>query len=83
MSPHAEFAIELPYEVVRKIALMAADIVEERPRWAPIEGVADYVGCSVRQVRGMREKGLPASRLGRRLVFDLREVDRFLEGRRS
>ncbi len=77
------FAIELPDDVVRRIAVLAADVIDERPRWSGIEGVAEYLGCSVRQVRGLRERGLPASRLGRRLIFDLREVDRFLESGRA
>lgn len=33
----------------------------------------------VRYVRQLREKGLPAKPLGKRLLFDLREVDAWLE----
>ena len=59
-----------------------ADLVAERlesRRWAEIEGVADYLGCNLRRVRDLRERGLPARRIGKRLIFDLREVDEWIE----
>jgi excisionase family DNA binding protein len=51
----------------------------ERSRWAPIEGVAEYLKVDIRRVRDFRERGLPAKKIGRRLLFDLREVDAWLE----
>jgi hypothetical protein len=33
----------------------------------------------VRRVRDLRERGLPAKKIGKRLLFDLREVDAWLE----
>jgi excisionase family DNA binding protein len=53
--------------------------LESEPRWAEIGGVADYLGCTVRRVRDLRERGLPAKKAGRRLLFDLRRVDAWLE----
>ena len=61
--------------------------IAERRRWADVEGVADHLGCDVRRVRALRELGLPALRLpgerdgtlSKRLMFDLREVDAWVE----
>lgn len=51
----------------------------ERRRWAEIDGVADYIGCPLSRVRYLRSIGMPARKVGRRLLFDLLEVDAFLE----
>jgi hypothetical protein len=69
--------------LVQAAAQRAAEIVSEqapRQRWATgIEGLADYLGISDRLARELRAKGCPARKLGKRLYFDLREVDLFLE----
>jgi hypothetical protein len=52
----------------------------EKQRWAVgIEGLRAHLRCSLREARQLREKGLPARRHGKRLVFDLLEVDAWLE----
>jgi excisionase family DNA binding protein len=71
----SEFSLSVPLD---QLADAVAERLEERRRWAEIEGVADYLGCSVRRVRDLRERGLPAYRLGKRLLFDLREVDAWI-----
>jgi excisionase family DNA binding protein len=70
--------LELPDDVLDELAERVSQRLE-RPRWAPIEGVAKYLGVDVRRVRDLRERGLPAKRIGRRLLFDLRDVDAWLE----
>jgi excisionase family DNA binding protein len=72
----SEFSLNVPLD---QLADAVAERLEERRRWAEIEGVADYLGCSVRRVRDLRERGLPAYRLGKRLTFDLREVDAWIQ----
>jgi excisionase family DNA binding protein len=67
------FALEVPDAVLDAIAERVAEKI--RPRWREIKGVADYLGVTVRRVRELRERGLPAKKIGRRLVFDLRAVD--------
>lgn len=64
-----------------RLADLVAERLEERRRWAELDGVADYLGCSERRVRALRERGLPAYRLpGKKpLQFDLREVDAWIE----
>jgi hypothetical protein len=41
--------------------------------------LAVELNMTERQVRGLRERGMPAKRIGKRLVFDRREVDAWLE----
>jgi hypothetical protein len=66
-------------ELFDALAEEVAQRVRERRRWADIDGVADYLGMPVRRARDLRERGMPAKRIGKHLVFDLREVDRWLE----
>jgi len=74
--------LPLPTESLEAIAVRVAEILDRRgprKRWADIDGVAEYLGVRVRRVRDFRERGMPAKRIGRRLLFDLREVDAWLE----
>jgi excisionase family DNA binding protein len=70
--------LELPDDVIDELAERVSQRLE-RSRWAPIEGVAEYLKVDIRRVRDFRERGLPAKKIGRRLLFDLREVDAWLE----
>jgi excisionase family DNA binding protein len=74
-------AIQLTDEFVAALLERAHELrlIDGRRRWAELDGVAEYLGVSVRRVRDLRERGLPAKRIGRRLLFDLREVDAWLE----
>jgi excisionase family DNA binding protein len=72
-------AVELPDELVEALAERVMERVQEKRRWAQIEGTAEYLGVSVRRVRDLHERGMPAKKIGRRLHFDLRAVDAWLE----
>jgi excisionase family DNA binding protein len=72
-------AFELPDELVNALADRVIERVQERRRWAEIEGTAGYLGVSVRRVRDLHERGMPGKKIGRRLLFDLRAVDAWLE----
>jgi excisionase family DNA binding protein len=75
-------ALELPDDFLTAVAERVLNIVDERARrqrWAEIEGTAEYLGISVRRVRDLHERGMPAKKIGRRLLFDLRAVDAWLE----
>ena len=76
----SDLHLPLPPGFVDTLAELVADRLEEGRRWAEIDGVAGYLGCDVRRVRDLRERGLPAKKIGRRLLFDLRAVDEWLEG---
>lgn len=53
--------------------------MEER-RWVTsIKGLAEYLGCPEGVAWGLREKGCPAVKMGKRLFFDLAEVDAWLQ----
>jgi hypothetical protein len=84
VSPLEALVRELPEDVLAVLAARLEGHLRERRRWADIEGVAEYLFGeateeSIRQVRQLRERGLPARKPGRRLIFDLREVDNWLE----
>lgn len=72
--------LELPDDLIDAIAARVAERSEAQRRWAEIAGVADYLGVPLSRVRYLRSIGLPARKVGRRLLFDLREVDGFVEG---
>jgi excisionase family DNA binding protein len=72
-------AVELPDELLDALAERVMERVQEQRRWAEIEGTAEYLGVSVRRVRDLHERGMPAKKIGRRLLFDLRAVDAWLE----
>jgi hypothetical protein len=76
----ADLHIPVTAEMIDAIADQVATRLAERRRWAEIGAVADYLGVPISRVRYLRSIGLPARRVGRRLLFDLREVDGFLEG---
>ena len=76
----SDLAFPIPDDLLDALVERVLARIEAQRRWAEIEGVADYLGVSVRRVRDLRERGLPARQVGRRLIFDLREVDAWLEG---
>jgi hypothetical protein len=73
-----EVSLELPEAVLDDIADRVAERI--RPRWAELEGTAEYFGVPVRRVRAWRERGMPAQRIGRRLLFDLRACEQWIHG---
>lgn len=48
-------------------------------RFLSKRALAEYLGVSERRVKTLREKGLPARRIGRDLYFDVGEVNRWLD----
>jgi excisionase family DNA binding protein len=72
-------ALPISEELLNALAEQVAERVRERRRWAEIEATAEYLGVSVRRVRDLHERGMPAKKIGRRLLFDLRAADAWLE----
>lgn len=70
--------VELPDELLDEIARRAAELVQ-RPRMMGKEKLAAHFGVTERTLRTWREKGLPAHRVGKTLVFDVAEVERWIE----
>ena len=53
------------------------------PRWLSIKQLATYLGRSVQNIRkDVREKRLPATRIGGQIKFDRRDIDQLLEARK-
>ena len=75
----SDLAIPLPHDLITRLAQLVAAELREQRRWTDIEGVADYLDISVSQARYLRSIGMPAKKPGKRLLFDLREVDAWLE----
>ena len=56
---------------------------DEFPRWLSIKQLANYLGRSVQSIRkDVREKRLPATRIGGQIKFDKRDIDQLLEARK-
>jgi len=78
-------SLELSDEAIGAIADRVSECLRERRSWGDIEAVADHLGVSVKRVRQLRERGLPARKLpdkagtlSKRLWFDLYEVDEWI-----
>ena len=56
---------------------------DQFPRWLSIKQLAKYLGRSVQSIRkDVREKKLPATRIGGQIKFDKRDIDQLLEARK-
>ena len=57
--------------------------MEEFPRWLSIKQLASYLGRSVQSIRkDVREKRLPATRIGGQIKFDRHDIDQLLKARK-
>jgi hypothetical protein len=71
--------LHLPDEVIKVIAEEAAEIVGDKRRFLSKEALAAHLGVSERRVKTLRERGLPARKIGRDLYFDLDEVNLWID----
>jgi len=56
---------------------------DQFPRWLSIKQLANYLGRSVQSIRkDVREKRLPATRIGGQIKFDKQDIDQLLEARK-
>ena len=56
---------------------------DEFPRWLSIKQLGTYLGRSVQSIRkDVREKRLPATRIGGQIKFEKRDIDQLLEARK-
>lgn len=56
----------------------------EFPRWLSIKQLASYLGRSVQSIRkDVREKRLPATKIGGQVKFDKLDIDRLLEAKKG
>jgi hypothetical protein len=77
-------ALPIGEELLEALADALEPRLQERRRWRNIEETADYLGLSVKQVRGLKERHPEiATKVGKRLVFDLLKTGEVLEQRRG
>ena len=56
---------------------------DEFPRWLSIKQLGTYLGRSVQSIRkDVREKLLPATKIGGQIKFDKHDIDQLLEARK-
>jgi excisionase family DNA binding protein len=56
---------------------------DQFPRWLSIKQLAKYLGRSIQSIRkDVRERRLPATRIGGQIKFDRRDIDQLLEARK-
>ena len=56
---------------------------DQFPRWLSIKQLGNYLGRSVQSIRkDVREKRLPATRIGGQIKFDKRDIDQLLKARK-
>jgi predicted transcriptional regulator len=72
-------ALELPDHLVDAIAQRAAEIVRGERRFLSKGALAEYLGVSERRIKTLRERGLPARKVGRDLYFDVAEVEAWFD----
>ena len=64
--------------------LSISELSEQAVRLLDLNGCADYLNLSYWTVRGMIHRGdLPAVRIGRRLLIDRYDLDRFIEAHKT
>jgi hypothetical protein len=72
VAPSDEFLSEIASRVLARL---------ERPRarFLSKPALADHYGVSERTIKTWREKGLPGIRVGREVMFDVGDCDRWIE----
>ena len=71
--------LEFPEDSIAEIARRAAEIVRRDRRFLSKKALAGYYGVGERTIKTWREKGLPGVRVGREVMFDVGECDRWIE----
>ena len=80
MSSELRMAVALPDELLSEIASrVMAQLERPRARFLSKPALADHYGVSARTIKTWREKGLPGVRVGREVMFDVGDCDRWIE----
>jgi hypothetical protein len=72
-------AIELSDALVDELAERVQAMVETDTVWRDLDGTANAFQTTTRQIRYWREQGAPAKKIGRKLWFNLRELEEWIE----
>ena len=71
--------LELPEALIDELAERLQERVGKTPRYVSKEKLADRLGITERTIKTWRSHGLPAVKVGRELMFDVDDVDRWIE----
>ena len=76
-----EFAVGLPEDLVETLVLRVVERLREQPerRFLSKSALATHLGVSPRTIKTWREKGLPGRKVGREVMFDVDEVNLWLD----
>jgi len=77
----AEFAVRVPEELVEALVVRVLERLQAQPerRFLSKEALATHLGVNPRTIKTWREKGLPGRKVGRDVMFDLEEVNSWLD----
>ena len=75
-----QLTIELSDSMIEAVAQRAVELLRTEPerRYLSKSATAEFFGISERQLKGMRERGCPAHKVGRSLFFDVEELGRWI-----
>jgi excisionase family DNA binding protein len=75
----AELVLPFPDELAEVLARRAAEILKSRRRFLSKEALAEYLGVSTRTIKTWRARGLPGRKVGREVMFELSEVEQWID----
>jgi hypothetical protein len=73
--------MSIPFEIPDELLDALAERVAEhlRPRLLSKPALAAYLGVEPRTIKTFREKGMPGHRVGKVVLYDVRECERWVE----
>ena len=74
-------SVELPDELIEELVARVLERLQEQPerKFLSKAALAIHLGVGERTIKSFRERGMPAHKVGRILMFDLAEVSRWLD----
>jgi len=78
-----DIQLALPDSAIDAIAESVAQLINTRRRFLSKTALAAQLGVTPRTIKTWREHGLPGRRVGREVMFDLAEVERWIDGEGS
>jgi len=76
-----EFAVRLPEDLVETLVLRVVECLNAQPerRFFSKSALAEHLGVSPRTIKTWRERGLPGRKIGREVMFEINEVNLWLD----
>jgi predicted DNA-binding transcriptional regulator AlpA len=74
-----ELVLPFSDELIEAVARRAAELATCHARFLSKSALAAHLGVSTRTIKTWRERGLPGRKIGREVMFDLSEVERWID----